>query len=206
MLASEIRWVGFGFPMIKGAILLRVTATGYEPAEEDGVLQHGKLSPGDMLYGKIWRSRSLPQHRLFWGLLRLVAEATEYETPENLLLHLKIWLGKCQPVKLRRPAGKITLSPDSIAFEEMPQDEFQEFFDNSVRIICETVIPGSNREELLAQAQRMLGPPPAEPEDYPARWVSAAQPGDTNPWRTTPPGNPADAPLLYPERTRGRRK
>jgi hypothetical protein len=115
-----------------------------------------KIPVGEIVAVRIVRGRSLPQHRLFRAILSHVAESTKFETDEALLLALKIRLGKCHPVKF--PNGKVTLAAHSTSFEEMAQDEFQEFFNNSIRLICEEVIPGANGEELITRVQKMLEP------------------------------------------------
>jgi hypothetical protein len=53
------------------------------PIDQAGAELLGKISCGDEVAIKVMRHRSLPQHRLFWGVLRYVAEASEWETAER---------------------------------------------------------------------------------------------------------------------------
>jgi hypothetical protein len=106
---------------------------------------------------RISRGRSLPQHRLFWGLLDHVAKASVFENGERLLVALKIRLGRYDLMKM--PSGKAVPVPHSIAFAAMDQSDFQVFMDDSIRLICEEVIPGTNSDTLIAEVQAMLDQP-----------------------------------------------
>jgi hypothetical protein len=106
-----------------------------------------KIPLGEDVAIKIMRDRSLPQHRLFWSVLRYVAEASEWETAERLLVALKLRLGRYDLMKM--PSGKVVPVPDSISFAAMPQDTFQQFMDKSMAIICSEVLPGTDSDRLL---------------------------------------------------------
>ena len=103
----------------------------------------------------IKRGRSLSQHRLFWAILSHVAEATQWETAERLLVALKVRLGRYDLMKL--PNGKVVPVPHSISFAAMPQDDFQRFFDDALRLICEEVIPGTDSAYLVAEVASLIG-------------------------------------------------
>ena len=137
--------------------MLRVTSDGYVPADDEARAQHARLTPDTLIAGRIWRSRSLPQLRLYWGVLDHVAGATEWENAERLHQFLKIRLGCWDPV--RAPSGKVIAVPWSAAFDAMTQDEFQKYMDAAINVICAEVVPGSNREELISEVNSMLGVP-----------------------------------------------
>jgi hypothetical protein len=121
------------------------------PQDQAGAELLAKIPLGEDLAVKIMRDRSLPQHRLFWSVLRYVAEASEWETAEKLLVALKIRLGRYDLMKL--PSGKVVPVPDSISFAAMPQDDFQQFMDRSIAIICSDVLPGMDGYHLIAEAK-----------------------------------------------------
>ena len=143
--------------MLKGMVMLRVTSDGYVPADDEARAQHAKLEPGSLMAGKIWRSRSLPQMRLYWAVVEHVAAATGYDSAEILHLALKVRLGYYEAPRL--PNGKVILCADSVAFDAMTQDEFQKYMDAAINVICAEVVPGSSREELIAEVNNMLGVP-----------------------------------------------
>jgi hypothetical protein len=117
------------------------------PQDQVGAELLAKIPLGEDVAIKVMRHRSLPQHRLFWGVLRYVAEASEWETAERLLVALKLRLGRYDLMKM--PSGKIVPVPDSISFAAMPQDTFQQFMDKSIAIICSEVLPGTDSDQLL---------------------------------------------------------
>lgn len=95
--------------------------------------------------------RSLPQHRLFWRILQHVAKATQWEYPERLLVALKIRLGRYDLLQL--PNGKLAPVPHSISFRQMPQEKFQEFFDQCMGLITTEVLPGYDPAALMREAE-----------------------------------------------------
>lgn len=109
---------------------------------------------GEEIDIKIARERSLPQHKLFWALLEHVAKASAFETPEKLLAAIKLRLGRYD--LLAMPNGKVVPVPQSISFGKMPQDEFRKFFDQAVELICAEVVPGADKDGLLAEVEAML--------------------------------------------------
>lgn len=130
------------------------------PSDDRACGQITKLPIGEDVTVKVVRGRSLPQHRLFWAVLSHVAEASQWETPERLLIAIKIRLGRYDLMKM--PSGKVVPVPDSISFQAMPQDEFQKFFDAAVDLICAEVIPGTDTARLIAEAQSAHGLRPVE--------------------------------------------
>lgn len=140
---------------MRGGVILRVTPTGYEPADDEAKAQHAKLIWGDLIAARIWRSRSLPMQRLYWGILSHVGEASEWETAERLHKHLKLRLGYFEPMSV---GNTIVPVLDSTAFDMMTQDEFNAYFDQALRVICSEIIPGTDRAELINEVEAMLGP------------------------------------------------
>lgn len=133
------------------------------PADDRAAEVLAKL-PGDKpVTIKVSRDRSSPQHRLFFAVLTYVAGATHWETPERLLVALKIRLGRYEPMAL--PSGKMVPVPDSISFAAMDQEQFAEFFDQAIEVICADVLPGISSVELIEQAQAALGIAPASADE-----------------------------------------
>lgn len=140
---------------MKAEVIMRRTAAGLVAEDEDALLALGKVKLGDQVLVRVHRPRSIEQHRLFWALLTHVAEASAFETPERLLLALKIALGRFDLCQM--PNGKMVPAPHSISFASMPQDEFQRFFDESVKAICEKLLPGMDPDALIADVQANIG-------------------------------------------------
>lgn len=81
--------------------------------------------------------RSTPQNRLYWLMLGRIVRATDaWPSADKLHRDIKLTLGYTEPsVNLR--TGEITQTPDSTAFDAMTQDEFQVYFDATVKLLAE---------------------------------------------------------------------
>ncbi len=97
------------------------------------------------------KDRSTPQMRLFWQILEHVAKASHWESPERLLVALKIRLGRYDLMKL--PNGKAVPVPHSISFAKMDHEDFQKFMDDAMEVICSEVLGGYDPERLKMEAQ-----------------------------------------------------
>jgi len=145
---------------MQGQIVMRRTADGMVPVGPEGHAVLARLKIGDKVLVKVHRPRSIEQARLFWGLLTKVAEATSYDSPERLLTHLKVALGRYDLERL--PDGRTGIAPHSISFASMSQADFHKFFDESVKLICSEMLPGVESAELVSEIHGMLEP--REPE------------------------------------------
>lgn len=125
------------------------------PADAAARSALAKMKFGEVVEVTVKRGRSLSQHRLFWAVLKRVAEATEWGYPERLLVALKVRLGRYDLLQL--PNGKLAPVPHSISFGEMPQDDFQQFMDQCIDLICTEVLPGFEPADLLNDGERAAG-------------------------------------------------
>jgi hypothetical protein len=105
---------------------------------------------------KVARPRSLPRHRLYWAILRIVVENTEiFATMEALHKMLLLACGVTEP--LITVDGDIVLLPSSIAFENMDEAQFKPYFDAAMEIIRTRIMPGVNLDVLLREARDETG-------------------------------------------------
>lgn len=127
-----------------------------------------KLPEGVRLKATITRPRSVPQNRLYWSMLKLVAENTDaFPTSEELHQAVKQALGysrvytrkgsQITPEQAAALAEQLIIIQGSIAFTKMDQSAFHDFFDRAADFMTAEVIPGIGRNELEHQAREMLG-------------------------------------------------
>lgn len=110
---------------------------------------------GKALECRIKRGRSNPQLRLYWGLLRKVADNLDQDvTEDDLHEWLKLKLGYVRPVRQRN--GEIVEVAASIALDRMPQDQFNRYFDAVKALLVEHIIPGLSSALLEREARAML--------------------------------------------------
>lgn len=125
------------------------------PIDSAGAKLLAKIPLGDKVAIKLVRDRSTPQQKLYWAILQHIAESSQWETAERLHVALKIRLGYFDLMQL--PSGKAVPIPHSTAFDKMSHDEFTDYFDKAIRLICTEVVPGMDSARLIAEVQGMIG-------------------------------------------------
>lgn len=133
----------------------------------------GKLVPADALAEEdlmsfsdkrpvmveVRHPRSLPQHRLLFGLIRKTAQACPTPVSESALRQwLTVRTGHFDVLPLA--FGQSYQAPRSWAFEKMDGAEFRKLFDDVVHLILTEVAPGlppSFADEFLAILEAAQG-------------------------------------------------
>ncbi len=137
-------------------ILMARTKTGLMPATPDDDKRLAEMADlGAYVMVAIRKPRSPQQLRLWWALVEMVAPNTDYETKEALAAAIKLAVGAYDVV--RELDGTLTKAPKSIALGSMPQDEFNEFFEATIDIICRDVLPGVSKDDLRRDVLRLVG-------------------------------------------------
>lgn len=124
----------------------------------DGLAQEEtrQIPAGKPLRHKVTVPRSVPQNRLYWKALGLVCENLDGGVRKEALHKWLLGrLGYVDVIPLRN--GKVDQVPASTAFDSMPQAEFNAYSDKAFDLICEEIIPGLNKADLLEQAEFLLG-------------------------------------------------
>lgn len=99
---------------------------------------------------RLLRDRNHESLALYWRVLeRVVAATGRWHCAEELHLALKIATGRISEIQL--VTGRRVLVPESVAFDQMSQDEFQRYFDAAMRVICDEVMGGCSIDELIDQ-------------------------------------------------------
>lgn len=104
------------------------------------------------------RGRSLEQHRLLFAMIKLIIENSPIEpklTKDTVLAVLKLRSGHVKVASL--PSGEVIMFPASIAFEKLPQDRFNVWFEKALDIMCRDFVPNlpveTARREITAIAE-----------------------------------------------------
>lgn len=102
----------------------------------------------------ITQPRSRPSNALYWTMLSLVADNLEGDVKDwHLHELLKLQFGVSVEFNLKTK-GRIQI-PGSTAFQNMSEDEWREFLPKVLSFLCDEVIPGLGKEDLLAMAREM---------------------------------------------------
>lgn len=97
--------------------------------------------------------RSIPRHRLYRVILRIVVENSErFATEEALHKTLLVGCGVVEPVMT--VAGEIIMIPSSTAFDAMGEEDFKAYFDQAMDIVQIHIIPDIELGLLLKEARQ----------------------------------------------------
>lgn len=126
----------------------------FYPVDGMAEAEAASLPSGKPLKATFTVPRSLPQHRLYWGMLKLVSENCEL-SEDDLHQLVKYRLGYSRNVQMKN--GDVVTLHGSIAFDKMDGPEFNGFMDKATDFLCQEVIPGLGHDDLLDQVKEMLG-------------------------------------------------
>ena len=125
------------------------TSSGLAPSDEEAAKLCAKLDVGQIVRAEVVKMRSPEQHRLWWALVTFAhGHQSYYATVEDFAAAIKCALGHCHVITM--PDGTIVQRPKSIAFGNMKQSEFQQFFDATEKLLSEKM--GVSIESLRAEA------------------------------------------------------
>ena len=103
--------------------------------------------------------RSSPQLRLYWALMQTMTENLDQPiSKETLSSWFKMRCGLTEEIKLRN--GDILTFPSSVAFSNLPQDQFNEYF-NKVKDLAQSLGYNSGMERKVKELVEC--PPKSEP-------------------------------------------
>jgi hypothetical protein len=140
------------------SVYLTRTATGLVAHDDEARDALRKLKIGQVVRADIIRPRNVQYHRRFFGMLNVVWQCCgDWKDSEELLRELKFRAGLVDKQKvIDRATGEVLaeiVTPRSIAFHNMDEDEFRAFVETAIRVICEEMVPGLEssvlREEVL---------------------------------------------------------
>ena len=106
-------------------------------------------------------ARNVKQHRLLWVVAGLVADnSLDYGDAEHVVEQIKLSTGHVQRRAFYLPEIEQYVwrtTGASIAFQSMPQEEFNEFFKEAVSVITVDLLPGVEPAEIRAEIVEALG-------------------------------------------------
>lgn len=123
------------------------TVSGFVPVSAAARAFHAKTKIGQRVELKSRRPRNPGHHRKLFALLGLLADnREEFANTDDALLGLKAVLGHGSWKKLHPKAEREVFVPDSIAFENMGQDEFNAFYDLAIAAVQRWWLPVADND------------------------------------------------------------
>lgn len=139
----------------KPPVLVFRRGDGLYPLDELAAADIRAFGANKPLRLKLTQARSLPQHRLYWALLKKVAENLEGNiTKDHMHEWVKLELGLSHTIVDRR--GNRREVADSIAIDKMEQPEFAAFFEQVKALIEDRMFPALG-DAFEREARAMLG-------------------------------------------------
>jgi hypothetical protein len=104
------------------------------------------------------QGRSVQHNRLLFALIKIAGENCDEELTTRAILDvLKLKTGHVQVSKL--PSGEIMMTPSSISFEKMDQDEFNKWFPRAIDVIARDFLNGADPLALTREVHARAGAP-----------------------------------------------
>lgn len=123
------------------------TAAGFIPKSQAAREFHGKTKLGQVVELRSRRPRNPGHHRKLFALLGLLVDnREEFASTDDALLGLKAVLGHGTWKKLHPKAEREVFVPDSIAYENMDQAEFEAFYELAIAAVIRWWLPVNDTE------------------------------------------------------------
>lgn len=127
------------------------------PTDEEAQAVLGKVKMGESVTVEIKRARNPRQHRLYWALIgKLFEHQDTYTTQKQYSNAIKCAVGWCDTTELTN--GKLMMVPKSISFANMPQSDFEPFFEKVLDLVTTKIWPNLAKEELRQEIEQMITP------------------------------------------------
>lgn len=105
---------------------------------------------------KVWKKRNSDHHRKYFALVNAIfPHQSAWPTTKALHDQLKMAVGFSYEAR-DMATGEIRTYPDSIAFDRIDQQEFEQVYERIVEVILTRIIPGVGRRDLEAQVMDIL--------------------------------------------------
>ena len=131
------------------------------PADEDAAEVLRKVANGREVLVEVKTPRSVRQHRLFFGLLKLLVDNSDaFVSVDDALKRVKIACGEVDEL-IDAGTGQVFYTLRSIAFASCDQTRFAALFDLAVRVITERWLVGTSEAELRQRVYELVDGPAA---------------------------------------------
>lgn len=133
---------------------------GLRPADEAAEQYFAKIADRELVSVQVSRPRNLQFLKKYWVLVSKVWEnlpeesKARYPSTDDLDGAIKIAVGLRTRIQL--PNGDVGFIPGSIAFHNMDEFEFSEFYNRVIDLIAEYIIPNINKDLLREEIEAFL--------------------------------------------------
>lgn len=126
------------------------------PCDEKGEEVLSSIPNGTVVKAQITRPRNIRFHRLFFSLLKLVAENNpNFNSTDDVLDYLKMKLRLFTVVQF--PDGSTHTRLGSISFAKMDETEFHAFAKRCIDVLADYWLPGVTSEDVHREFLERIG-------------------------------------------------
>lgn len=137
-------------------ITLTRTLSGLAPGDDAAKDYLRKWPAGEARRANVRRPRALKSLRRYWALVNLVfMNSEQFKSTDAVHAFLKIKAGHCTPI-VAKSSGEVFLIPDSISFDTLDEQAFNEVWRRVVQVVSEDIL-GTGVPEIEAEIQRVVG-------------------------------------------------
>lgn len=127
------------------------------PTDAQGMEALNRLKPDQQVRVEIKTLRNPRQFRLYWALMGMLAGYADSPcTSKDVDRWMKIAVGHSEV--RHYPDGTTQVEPKSIAFGNLSQDKWQDFFDKVIDVATTKILHGTTNEDLKAELEDMIAP------------------------------------------------
>lgn len=131
-------------------VTLKRTTRGFLAANVADAELLSSIGIGDTVRAKISRPRNLKHHKKWFALLHVVYPHQDtWPTFKHFRLAVQRAMGFFDMIN-GQPYDR------SISFAKMDQAEFEQFYSNGIKVICERIVPAIDAEDLTAEVEEIL--------------------------------------------------
>jgi len=113
-----------------------------------------RYKPGTVLEAALHEPRNRSLNGLFWKVMEVAAENSDYPDSEALVIAIKIALLYVD--EIRQFDGGVHIQPRSLS--DMDREGFQQFYNEALSVICSHIMPGTDPKDLEDEAKARMKP------------------------------------------------
>ena len=111
------------------------TAVGMVPADDESKKVFDRLALGHVSRGEFTQPRNPRFNNKFWAMIKVAFDNQDhYKTKDAMVIDLKLACGIYEQYESHN--GRTRYIPGSISFAKMKEDEFEQFYNNALDILC----------------------------------------------------------------------
>ena len=131
-----------------GAWLAMTPSGGLVPADESSREAVAKIGQGEIIKTSFRKSRNYENHKRFFAFINTTFDMQEHFTEfESYRRWLVMKAGRFTACVA--PNGNTMFFPESIAFDQMDEDQFQSLFSDCINVFLRELGKGMTEDELM---------------------------------------------------------